>query len=205
MKKYLILFLAITVTTSYATAKDLSKEDKKRINDQLKEYKKNPESFQRMLDKHKQDMDSAEAQLSAKNIALREATTSLADTKNKMTSLEAELKSCQNKPVQTCPPCPQPGAVPTGGTVYKIQLGLFRNSDLGSFLTDPKYFGLEHVGDKNRYVISYFNDKDDAEKFVAELKKMGIKGAFAAKYEGGERVFESKKAEPAIKKAPKKK
>lgn len=205
MKKYLIVLLSVTLTWS-VSAKELSKEDKKRINSQLKEYKKDPESFQRMLDKNKEAIDSANAQLAEKKAALREATSQLADAKNKATSLEEELKVCKSKPETVCPPCPTPGAVPMGGSIYKIQLGLFKNVDLGSILEHPKYFGIERVGDKNRYVISYFDTKDDAEKFVTELRKLGIKGAFASKYDGGERVIEEKKTtKPAGKKAPAKK
>ena len=206
MKKYFVILLSVSLTWSMS-AKELSKEDKKRINSQLKEYKKDPESFQRMIDRNKEAIDSAEAQLSEKKAALREATSNLSDAQNKITSLQAELKECKSKPEQVCPPCPTPGAVPVGGSVYKIQLGLFKNVDLGSFLDHPKYFGIEKVGDKNRYVISYFDSKDDAEKFVAELRKLGIKGAFASKYEGGERVIEEKapKGKTTTKKAPGKK
>jgi hypothetical protein len=203
MKKYFVILLSVSLTWS-VSAKELSKEDKKRINSQLKEYKKDPESFQRMLDRNKDAVDSATAQLSEKRAELKEMSNNLANAQNKVTSLEGELKECKSKPEQVCPPCPTPGAVPMGGSVYKIQLGLFKNVDLGSFLDHPKYFGIEKVGDKNRYVISYFDTKDDAEKFVAELKKLGIKGAFASIYEGGERVIEEKTKKPAGKPAPKK-
>jgi hypothetical protein len=204
MKKYLILSLSLVLTWS-ATAKELSKEDKKRINSQLKEYKKNPEAYQRMLDQHKEALDSANAQILRSQMTIKELTNNLANAQNKVTSMESELKECQNKPVQTCPPCPQPGAVPSGGAIYKIQLGLFKNVDLGSMVDQPKYFGIEKVGDRNRYVISYFDTKEDAEKFIAELKKLGIKGAFAAKYENGDRIIEKPVTKPETKKSGKSK
>ncbi len=205
MNKYIILLLTLFVGLGTLTAKDLSKEDKKRIKSQLKEYRKNPESYQKMIDQYKETIDSNTVQLARRKATISQLTTNLNDAQVKLTELESQLKECQNKPVPVCPSCPVPGAVPSG-TIYKIQVGLFKKLDISNYLNDPKYFGIEKADDKNRYVISYFNSKEEAEKFVAELRKLGIKGAFAAKYENGERVVETKKAKakPEIKKPVKK-
>jgi hypothetical protein len=53
--------------------------------------------------------------------------------------------------------------------------------------------GVEKDGDKNRYNISYFLDKEEAEHLVSDLRKLGLHGAFVAKYENGERVMERPK------------
>jgi hypothetical protein len=76
--------------------------------------------------------------------------------------------------------------------VYKIQIGLYKKLDMSSYLAEPKFIGLEKDGDKNRYVVSYFREKEEAVKFVTELRRLGIRGAFVAKYENGERSVPAK-------------
>lgn len=194
MKKYIFLALSLSLLSFSLSAKELSKEDKKRIKSQLKEYKKNPESFQRMLDKNKQTIDSNNAELAQRKATIDQLSASFALTQKKASDLEAQLKECQDKPVPTCPQCPTPGATPNNSTVYKVQIGLYKKFDMTNYFVEPKYAGVEEVDGMHRYVISYFTTKEEAERFVADLRKLGLKGAFVAKYENGERVFEGKGA-----------
>jgi hypothetical protein len=81
---------------------------------------------------------------------------------------------------------------PTEGTVYKIQLGLYKKFNINKYFEDLKYIGYEIVDGKNRYVIGYFNDEQTAQSFVKDVRKMGIKDAFVAKYVDGKRIYEKK-------------
>jgi hypothetical protein len=42
----------------------------------------------------------------------------------------------------------------------------------------------------NRYIISYFTEENVAMQFVEDVRRMGIRDAFVAKYIDGERVYE---------------
>jgi cell division septation protein DedD len=192
MKKYFILFSCTIILSSSVTAKEISKEEKKRIKSQLREYIKHPESYQKVIDDYKETIDSNTVQLSQRKTTISQLTANIAISQQKMTDLESQLQDCKAKQIPVCPPCPDPKVIPTG-KVYKIQVGLFKNLDISNYLNEPKYFGIEKSDDKNRYVISYFEKKEEAEKFATELKKLGIHGAFVAQYENGERVLQTNK------------
>ena len=193
MKRHIILLLSLALASSSMMAKELSKEEKKEIKSQLKEYLKHPESYQKLINNYKETIDSQNSGIAQQKATINQLSNRSNDLENQVTSLQGQVKECKSKAAPVCPPCPEPGAAPSAGTIYKIQIGLFKNLDISGYLKDPKYFGLEKDGDKNRYVISYFNTKEDAETFIAELKKIGVRGAFAAKYENGERVYETSK------------
>jgi hypothetical protein len=194
MKKYIFLALTLSLLSLSLSAKELSKEDKKRIKTQLKEYNKNPESFQRMLDHNKQTIDSNNAELAQRKATIDQLSATFAITQKKLSDAEAQLKECQDKPVPTCPQGPTPGATPNNATVYKVQIGLYKKFDMTNYFVEPKYTGVEEVDGLHRYVFSYFTTKEEAERFVADLRKLGLRGAFVSKYENGERVFEGKAA-----------
>jgi hypothetical protein len=193
MKKYITLLLSLALVSSSMTAKELSKEQKKEIKSQLKEYMKHPESYLKLISNYKETIDTQNSDIAQRKATIYQLTNRNNDLENQVTSLQGQLKVCTSKPAPECPPCPEPGAIPSTGTIYKIQIGLFKNLDISGYLKDPKYFGLEKDDDKNRYVISYFNTKEDAETFITELRKLGVRGAFAAKYENGQRIFETTK------------
>ena len=197
MKRHIILLLSLALVTSSMTAKELSKEEKKELKSQLKEYMKHPETYQKLISNYRTTIDSQNSEIAQRKATIYQLSNRNNDLENQVTSLQGQLKACTSKPAPECPPCPEPGAIPSTGTIYKIQIGLFKNLDMSGYLKDPKYFGLEKDEDKNRYVISYFNTKEDAETFITELRKLGVRGAFAAKYENGQRIFETDKKSKA--------
>lgn len=77
---------------------------------------------------------------------------------------------------------------PVAGTVYKVQIGLYKDFDITRYFEEPRSIGYETVEGMNRYVISDFTNEDVAQNFATEMARMGVKGAFVAKYENGKRV-----------------
>jgi hypothetical protein len=69
-------------------------------------------------------------------------------------------------------------------------MGLYNQFDISGYFSKPKYLGYEKVDGGNRYVISYFDQEEDAKAFVKDMRKMGIKDAFVARYVDGKRLFE---------------
>lgn len=74
------------------------------------------------------------------------------------------------------------------GVTYKIQIGLYKQFNINRYFDDAKDISYETVDGKNRYVISSFDNEQTAEQFVQDVRKMGIKDAFVAKYVDGKRV-----------------
>lgn len=189
MNRFFLLSMCASLFVQVAFAQELTKEEKNQVLEQLKEYKKHPESFKHMIDKYKESISAATEELSKAKKDIDDLSASSGTLQAKVTEVEKKLDECQNKPVPKCPECPAPGSVPDG-VVYKVQIGLFRKFDISKYFAQPKYIAVEPDEDKNRYVISYFADKEEAEHLVADLHKMGVHDAFVGKYENGERIYE---------------
>jgi glucan-binding YG repeat protein len=113
----------------------------------------------------------------------KEKTTAAGETENK--GAEAKTGKTSKADMKNAP---------KKGTIYKVQIGLYEKFNINKYFDEPKYMGYEMVDGMNRYVVGYFNDETVAESFVKDVRKMGIKDAFVAKYVDGKRVFEWNKA-----------
>jgi hypothetical protein len=206
MKKAL-LFIAISILTSQFTfaqkkqAKDqqdtgpkLSKDEEKQLKEELKAYMKNPASYKAKMDEVRANMDADAAQIKA----LKEDTTAdaatLAQLAGKVFIYETQINNlgAENDSLKKTIGLPSAAAVlaPEKGTVYKVQLGMYKGLDLTQYFNEPRFIGYEQVDGMNRYVISYFPDEQTAQNFVADIRKLGIKDAFVSKYIDGTRVYE---------------
>jgi hypothetical protein len=191
MYKYLLPTLAALALASSVSAADLTKEEKKQIKEQLKAYKKDPAKYKSMVDRYKETIDSNEADLARRKETIDQLSNNFADMQKKLTASDEALKACQNKPE---PKCPDAAAdvltIPSTGTVYKVQLGLYRKFDMNSYFTKPKFVGFEKAEGLNRYIVSYFESKEEAEHFAGDLRKLGLHDAFVSKYSDGQRIYE---------------
>jgi hypothetical protein len=188
MKKYLLLLSCIVLSSWSVMAQKPSQTQPKKGTTTQKESPASTKVSKKTGDRNKEDLDTALARLSRKQAEIKELTKNLAYVQNKVTSLESELKDCNKKFAAECPPCATQGAIPTTGTIYKIQLGIFKNPDISDNFTSQKFLGIEKTDDKFRYMLNYFEDYEECMKFVNELKKLGIQGAYAVRYEDGKRV-----------------
>ena len=74
------------------------------------------------------------------------------------------------------------------GTFYEVQIGAFEHFDLDKYMEDfAKLRGLMHDG-LNKYTIARFRSKAKADRFMKDMKKIGVSDAFVAKYVDGERT-----------------
>jgi len=189
-KNFILSLMALGLVASVYAA-DLSKEEKKQIKDQLKTYKKDPAKFKSMIDKYKETIDSNTADLARKKDAIDQLNKTNTEIAKKASALDELLRECTNKPV---PKCPDPMAdvltIPEKGTVYKVQLGLYRKFDMNSYFAKPKYVGFEKADGLNRYIVSYFENKEEAEHFASDLRKLGLHDAFVSRYSDGQRIYE---------------
>ena len=186
MKKYLtfLIYIAMAFWTVTVQAQSKTKTKSTKGTSSTKEATVSAQPPK----KNSEELDSALAKLASKQEEINELTKSLAFIQNKVTSLENELKGCEKKLSADCPPCASQLAVPITGTIYKIQLGVFKNPDVSDNLTKQKIMGIEKVDDQFHYMLSYFQDYEECLKFIDELKRLGIQGATAVRYDNGERV-----------------
>ncbi len=181
VKEVLLLVLAMFILCPVMQAQELSKDEKKRLKQEIKIYKKDPAKSKKLKEDHKHEIKELNDELEKvranladswkENDALKD---SLAELRAKYASLMKDYKK------NSFDPNPM-------GTVYKGQIGLYSSLDLASFNETFKSVYAEEVDGAKRYIIGHFDDVQDAKNFANDLKKVGIKGAFVSQYIDGER------------------
>jgi len=203
MRKICALFVMATMLVQFAAAQELSKAEKKRLKDELKAYEKDLAGYKAKMEDIHNTLDSNDAEIKRLKDDVAYASTKQAEQENKIATLEGDLKKAQQEiaimrgdnvedadsevvaRVQT-----RINNAPQKGTVYKVQIGLYKDFNINKYFDQPRFIGYEEVDGMNRYIISYFPDEEVAKAFVADVRKMGIKDAFVSKYIDGVRVYE---------------
>lgn len=203
MKKIFALFVMAAMLVQFAHAQELSKAEKKRLKDELKAYEKDLAGYKAKMEDIHNTLDSNDAEIKRLKDDVAYASTKQAEQENTIATLESDLKKAQQEiaimrgdnvedadsevvaRVQT-----RINNAPQKGTVYKVQIGLYKDFNINKYFDQPRFIGYEEVDGMNRYIISYFPDEEVAKAFVADVRKMGIKDAFVSKYIDGIRVYE---------------
>lgn len=203
MSKILTASILCVAFSHNLLAQELSKEEKRRIKEELKNYMSDMAGYKAKMDDLRSTLDSNEAEIKRLKDDLAYSETKQAELENKVAAYDIEIKkiqqenallrggyveggdtSVEKKFVQDMTKTPQKG------TVYKVQIGLYKEFNINKYFEQPRFIGYEEVEGMNRYIISYFPDEEIAKKFVADVRKMGIKDAFVSKYIDGVRVYE---------------
>ena len=187
MKHLVTLLAALFLLGGAASAQKLSKEEKHRIKKELRSYTKDPAGYKAKMEDVRTTIDSNDAQIKALRDDLAYAAGKQVELENKIADMDKALKEYQAKPVAECPDDMSKAPM---GTVYKVQLGLYKEFNINKYFEQPRAIGYEEVDGMNRYIVSYFPDEKIAKDFVADIRKMGIKDAFVSKYIDGVRVYE---------------
>jgi hypothetical protein len=190
----LLFNLGYAQKPSKADAKK-AKEEEKKVKDELKNYMKHPEAYKAKMDAAQADKDSADAQIARLKGQLKASQDNEAELQKKVAAADEQTKTLQEENTKlneavTAAKDADMKSTPTKGTVYKVQLGMYRGFNINKYFDQARYLGYEEVDGMNRYVISYFPDQETALKFVADIRKLGIHQAFVAKYIDGQRVYE---------------
>ena len=181
----LILVLLLSVSTQ---AQKLTKEQKKQLKNELKSYKKNLEGYyqQKQTSQKATEDNTALVQKLKDDLAVAEG--EKAELEKRLEATNRLLGECESKPAKVV----DASEVPMG-TVYKVQIGFYKKYDITANFAHPKFVGYEDVEGFKRYVISSFETEEEAEKLKKDLRGLGIKDAFVAKYVDKQRVFEWEK------------
>ena len=183
MKKIIgfILTLCCLFSMQQVQAQTLTKQEKRALKKEIKEYKKNPEKWVQMMNRHEQEVKDLEEEVEGLK-------TQLAEARKKQDELEADIIALNlkyNNLLEKMPTTDLPD-----GTVYQVQMGYYQELDLVSFNNKLKVVKAEEVDGAKRYVIGYFEDLMDAWQFANDIKLLGIEDAFVSQYIDGERNME---------------
>ncbi|WP_375559584.1 SPOR domain-containing protein [Bernardetia sp. OM2101] len=74
------------------------------------------------------------------------------------------------------------------GTVYRVQVGAFRNKDLMKFVGHRRFHAEEDQDGVKKYTIAAFRDYWEADLFKKYLREMGVNDAWIVSYKDGVRV-----------------
>ncbi len=203
MKKTTIVTIIFILVSNLAFSQEMTKEEKKRLKAELKSFMKDLAGYHAKMQDIKITLDSNEAEIKRMKDDLVAAAALQAETENKLKDFIKELERC-NAERNILRGNPEPSgdtalvqeimatmnATPKEGTVFKVQIGLYKEFNINKYFEQPRYIGYEDVDGLNRYIISYFKDEAVAMQFLDDVRKMGIKDAFVAKYVDGKRVYE---------------
>ncbi|MFN8286453.1 MAG: hypothetical protein U0V74_06865 [Chitinophagales bacterium] len=203
MKKILSIALLALFCSAGLHAQELSKEEKKRLKEELKNYMSDLPGYKAKMEDLRNTLDSNEAEIKRLKDDQAYASTRQAELENRIASYDTKVKELTQENKMLKGDYVEDGDTtvtkkfmadmqhpPAKGTVYKVQIGLYKEFNINKYFDQPRYIGYEEVEGMNRYIISYFPDEEVAKQFVADVRKMGIKDAFVSKYIDGERVYE---------------
>ena len=176
-------FLVILVTLGFffsntVQAQELTKTQKRALKKEIRTYKKNPEKWIKMLNKH-------DAKVKELNDEIAELNAQLKASELAAEKLAEQVKLEQLRYVElekTIPTTKLPD-----GTVYQVQMGFYQYLDLVSFNDKLKTVRAEEIDGKKRYVIGHFENLLDAVQFSNDIKRIGVTDAFVTEYIDGER------------------
>jgi len=180
MKKIALAFLTLFFVLSFTTAEaqSLSKKEKKTLKKEIKTYKKDPEKWVSMQNRHKRDIQDLSDEITDLKLKLAAANMEKQVLAGKLVALEAQYASLKKSMPSTKLPA---------GTVYQVQMGYYQYLDLMSFNEKLKIIKAEEIDGAKRYVIGHFEDVMDALQFSNDIKVLGIKDAFVSQYVNGVR------------------
>lgn len=198
----LIVLMCLILGTGSAFAQKKSAKDKeqeKKWKQKAKAYVKNPMSL-------KQDTESYQSQITGLKNQLLQLQTEFAGTSDASTTLAVIIDSLKWESIQLQADKQQlqkkldKMEIALKGEKKVAQmgtkLGLVFRTQIGAFVThemqNPPKSGEDFVHEKadgfNKYLVGNFRTQPEAEAFAEELKKLGIKDAWAVPYIDGVRV-----------------
>jgi predicted nucleic acid-binding Zn-ribbon protein len=184
-----------------AQAQELSKEAKKELKKKAKEFQKNPEALQMMLEEYDELQTEVSQAESAKRKLEQDVQVLTAESQlktDKLTGLQSENEMLQMQLVEARTTLPeQPKGVPAevetsqemlAGVVYKVQIGAYKKRQIDEELMSTDNMDVEEQAGLKKVVVGQFRDFDRAKSLQDELVAMGVKGAWVVAYQDGNRI-----------------
>lgn len=185
MKFKLLLITTFLFFVVGAYTQNLSKQEKKSLKKELRSYLKEPVKYKYL----KESLATKEVIVNEQAKELSALAKEKNNAKYKLNAARDSIGMYENLlSVYQNTSASENQCIKEDGLKYKVQIGLYRQFDIRSFLQEVKVTSFEEVDGMFRYTIGNFNSEDEAELFKEAIRKMGISGAFVAYYLDGERI-----------------
>lgn len=179
MKNFLIILTTLGFLMSNSVqAQELTKTQRKALKKEIRTYKKNPEKWVKMQNKHQSKVNELTDEIAKLNGQLKSA-----EMEREKLAEQLKLEKLRYVELEKTIPTTE---LPEG-TVYQVQMGFYQYLDLVSFNDKLKTVRAEEIDGKKRYVIGHFDNLLDAVQFSNDIKRIGVSDAFVTEYIDGER------------------
>ncbi len=186
--KIFIITLALFFSCFSSQAQDLSKDERKEW--KKKQRKMEPEEFYRIVTEY--NKLKREEGMAARQV--RSMSKEITDKSAEIARLEEELRKLREEGAgeeKTTPA--NSDAIGEGdnynkGTVFRVQIGAFKNKDLTKFTEHPRFHAETDADETKKYTIANFRDYWDADLFKKYLREMGVTDAWIVAYRDGQRT-----------------
>jgi len=179
MKNFLIILTTLGFLMSNSVqAQELTKTQRKALKKEIRTYKKNPEKWVKMQNKHQSKVNELTDEIARLNGQLKSA-----EMEREKLAEQLKLEKLRYVELEKTIPTTE---LPEG-TVYQVQMGFYQYLDLVSFNDKLKTVRAEEIDGKKRYVIGHFDNLLDAVQFSNDIKRIGVSDAFVTEYIDGER------------------
>ena len=179
MKNFLIILITLGFLMSNSVqAQELTKTQRKALKKEIRTYKKNPEKWVKMQNKHQSKVNELTDEIARLNGQLKSA-----EMEREKLAEQLKLEKLRYDELEKTIPTTE---LPEG-TVYQVQMGFYQYLDLVSFNDKLKTVRAEEIDGKKRYVIGHFDNLLDAVQFSNDIKRIGVSDAFVTEYIDGER------------------
>lgn len=118
-----------------------------------------------------------ESQVESLQEQLEQAKSQVSTLREENQKLERNISVSRGEPTDT-----------TGGVVFKVQIGAFRNKDLEKYFEKSNTFGGMTEDGIHKYTLGSFRDYWEADTFKKYLREMGVNDAWIVPYKNGKRV-----------------
>lgn len=197
IKCSLLLFFLMGVGVLYTSslqAQELSKEEEKKYKQLAKEYKKNPGSLKRLIEREEaareelremeQKMSVIESGNDRKVARIEELESEVARLNNQLAANKNKLDNLKNRPA----PADEDGEW-AKGVMYRVQIGAYQKNTMdGELDTEDPGMDLEYDEGLQKIVLARFRDFTKAEALQQYLQRIGVSDAFIAAYRDGNRI-----------------
>lgn len=198
----LLFVLALVFSGSQSYAQELSKDEIKAIKSELKQYRKDPASFQQLKDEHRlfrKQKEDAERQLNALRADQGQGSDQLARKQQEVVDLNNQLMSAQatiqrletelsNRPTTTTNPTPTFKDNFVAGLVYRVQIGAYRKVTVPGQEQSSDQMTVESSDGMQKILIGNFRNYDEAKELGDYFKRIGLKDAWVVPYRDGTRI-----------------
>ena len=178
MKNFLIILTTLGFLMSNSVqAQELTKTQRKALKKEIRTYKKNPEKWVKMQNKHQSKVNELTDEIARLNGQLKSA-----EMEREKLAEQLKLEKLRYVELEKTIPTTE---LPEG-TVYQVQMGFYQYLDLVSFNDKLKTVRAEEIDGKKRYVIGHFDNLLDAVQFSNDIKRIGVSDAFVTEYIDGD-------------------